>query len=317
MSRTKIALVGAGQIGGTLALLVAQKRLGDAVLIDIMEGPAKAKALDLSQMGATEDLDCSLTGTSDYAELVGSDVVIITAGIPRKPGMSRDDLLAINTPIIQKIGEAIKIHCPESFVVCISNPVDVMVQILHASSGLPANKCVGMGGRLDSSRMEFFLAEKLGVSVSDVRTHILGGHGDLMVPLVRYTSVSGIPLSAWVEMGRISEQEIEDICQRTQSGGGEIVKLFGNGSAFYAPAAAAIQMVESHLQDRQRVLSCVAQLEGEYGISGVYCGVPVVIGKRGIESIVQLPLTEAEHAAFHKSVNNLKEVVKTAQGFMQ
>jgi len=313
MARRKIALVGAGQIGGTLALLAGLKDLGDVVLFDVAEGMPAGKALDLVQSSPVEGFDARLTGTNDYAGIAGADVVIVTAGIPRKPGMSRDDLIATNAGVIKTVGEAIKQHCPDAFVIVITNPLDAMVWVMQKVSGLPAARVVGMAGVLDSARFRWFLAEEFDVSVEDVTAFVLGGHGDSMVPLVRYSTVAGIPLPDLVKMGWTTQDKLDAIVQRTRDGGAEIVGLLKTGSAFYAPAASAIAMAESFLKDKKRVLPCAAQLSGQYGVDGLYVGVPVVIGAGGVERIVEIELDPAERAAFDKSVAAVKGLCDAVQ----
>ena len=309
MARSKIALIGAGQIGGTLALLAAQKELGDVVLFDIVEGMPAGKALDLAQSTPIEGYNATITGTSDYAEaLAGAALVIVTAGIPRKPGMSRDDLIATNADVIKTVASNIRAHCPDAFVIVITNPLDAMVWVMQKVSGLPANMVVGMAGILDSARFRYFLATEFGVSVEDVTAFVLGGHGDTMVPLVRYSTVAGIPLPDLISMGWTTQEQVDAIVQRTRDGGGEIVKLLKTGSAFYAPAAAATQMAESYLRDQKRVLPCAAYLDGAYGVSGYYVGVPVVIGAGGVERIVEIQLNAEERAAFDRSVQAVREL---------
>ena len=303
MSRSKLALIGAGQIGGTLGLLAAQKELGDVVLFDIVEGMPAGKALDLVEATPVLGANVGITGTSNYAAaLAGADVVIITAGIPRKPGMSRDDLIATNAGVIKTVAANVREHCPGAFVVVITNPLDAMVWVMQKVSGLPANQVVGMAGVLDSARFRYFVAAELGVSVEDVSAFVLGGHGDSMVPLVRYSTVAGIPLPDLVKMGWTSQERIDAIVQRTRDGGGEIVKLLQTGSAFYAPAASAIQMAEAYLRDQKRVLPCAAYLDGAYGVRGYYVGVPAVIGAGGVERVVEIELNADERAAFEASV---------------
>ncbi len=306
MARRKIALVGAGQIGGTLALLAGLKDLGDVVLFDVAEGMPAGKALDLVQSSPVEGFDARLTGTNDYAGIAGADVVIVTAGIPRKPGMSRDDLISTNAGVIKTVGAAIKQHCPKAFVIVITNPLDAMVWVMQKVSGLPASHVVGMAGVLDSARFRWFLAEEFGVSVEDVTAFVLGGHGDSMVPLVRYSTVAGIPLPDLVKMGWTTQAKLDAIVQRTRDGGAEIVGLLKTGSAFYAPAASAIAMAESYLKDKKRVLPCAAHLTGQYGVNDLYVGVPVVIGAGGVERIVEIELDPSERAAFEKSVAAVK-----------
>ncbi len=309
MARNKIALVGAGQIGGTLALLAGLKDLGDVVLFDIVDGVPQGKALDLAQASPVEDFDASLTGASDYAAISGADVVIVTAGIPRKPGMSRDDLIGINTKVVKSVGENIKKYCPNAFVIVITNPLDVMVWVMREASGLPHQRVVGMAGVLDSARFRYFLAEEFKVSVEDVTGFVLGGHGDTMVPLVRYTTVAGIPVPDLVKMGWTTQERLDKIVQRTRDGGAEIVGLLKTGSAFYAPAASAIQMAESYLKDKKRVLPCAAWLTGQYGVKDLYVGVPVVIGAGGVERIVEISLNPDEKAMFDKSVGAVKGLI--------
>jgi len=312
MARSKIALIGGGNIGGTLAHLAGLKELGDIVLFDIVEGLPQGKALDLAQSSAIEGFDASIRGANDYADIKGADVVIVTAGIARKPGMSRDDLIGINTKVITMVGEAIKTHCPQAFVIVITNPLDVMVWIMREASGLPHNRVVGMAGVLDAARFRYFLAEEFKVSVEDVQAFVLGGHGDTMVPLIRYSSVGGVPLPELVKMGWTTEKRLEEIVQRTRDGGAEIVALLKTGSAFYAPASAAIQMAESYLKDKKRVLPCAAHLNGEYGIKGVYVGVPVVVGAGGVERIIEIPLNKDERAMFDKSVAAVEGLITVA-----
>ena len=302
MARNKIALVGAGNIGGTLALLAGLKDLGDVVLFDIVEGVPQGKALDLAQSGPIEGFDAKLVGTNSYAAIRGADVVIVTAGIPRKPGMSRDDLLEINSGVMQQVGAGIKRYAPKAFVICITNPLDAMVWALQQASGLPTSKVVGMAGVLDSARFRHFIAEEVGVSVEDVSAFVLGGHGDTMVPMPRYSTVAGIPLPDLVKLGWLTDQRLTEIIQRTRDGGAEIVGLMKTGSAFYAPAASAIAMAESYLKDKKRVLPCAAYLDGQYGVRGIYVGVPAVIGAGGVERVVELQLTKREQMMFNKSV---------------
>src|SRR5712671_4856327 len=309
MARNKIALIGSGQIGGTLALLVGLKDLGDVVLFDIVEGVPQGKALDIAQASPIEDFDAKVVGTNDYAQLAGADVVIITAGIPRKPGMSRDDLIGINAKVVTSVGENIKKYCPNAFVIVITNPLDVMVWVMKEVSGLPPTRVVGMAGVLDSARFRYFLAEEFGVSVEDVTCFVLGGHGDTMVPLVRYSTVAGIPLPDLVKMGWTTQVRIDEIVKRTRDGGAEIVNLLKTGSAFYAPAASAIAMAESYLRDKKRVLPCAAYLNGEYGVKDLYVGVPVVLGSKGVERIVEIEFNGAEKAMFDKSVEAVRGLV--------
>ncbi len=313
MARKKIALVGAGQIGGTLALLAGLKELGDVVLFDVAEGMPAGKALDLVQSSPVEGFDARFTGTNDYADIAGADVVIVTAGVPRKPGMSRDDLISTNAGVVKSVGEAIKKHCPKAFVIVITNPLDAMVWVMQKVSGLPAARVVGMAGVLDSARFRWFLAEELGVSIEDVTAFVLGGHGDSMVPLVRYSTVAGIPLPDLVKMGWTTQAKLDAIVQRTRDGGAEIVGLLKTGSAFYAPAASAISMAESYLRDKKRVLPCAAHLTGQYGVDDLYVGVPVVIGAGGVERIVEIELDPSERAAFDKSVAAVKGLCDAVQ----
>jgi malate dehydrogenase len=313
MPRSKIALIGGGQIGGTLAHLVGLKELGDVVLFDIVEGLPQGKTLDLAQSGPIEGVDAKLKGTNSYADIKGADVVIVTAGIARKPGMSRDDLLGINLKVMSAVGEGIKTHAPNAFVICITNPLDAMVWALRQFCGLPHNKVIGMAGILDSARFRHFLAEEMGVSVEDVSAFVLGGHGDTMVPMPRFSTVSGIPLPELVKMGWIKQERLDQITQRTRDGGAEIVGLLKTGSAFYAPASAAISMAESYLRDKKRVLPCAAYVEGKYGLSGIYVGVPIVIGEKGVERIVELDLTKDERAMFDKSVDSVRGLIEACK----
>jgi len=309
MARKKIALIGAGHIGGTLAHLAAVKELGDIILFDIIDGVPQGKALDLAQSGPVEGFNAKLAGASSYAEIAGADVVIVTAGVPRKPGMSRDDLLGINLKVMDAVGAGIKTHAPGAFVICITNPLDAMVWALQKTSGLPPHRIVGMAGVLDSARFRHFLSEELEVSVEDVTAFVLGGHGDDMVPSVRYSTVAGIPLPDLVKMGWTTQARIDAIVERTRKGGGEIVNLLKTGSAFYAPAASAISMAESHLKDQRRVLPAAAHLTGQYGVHDAYIGVPVVIGANGVERIVEIALDEAEAAMFAKSVASVRGLI--------
>jgi malate dehydrogenase len=309
MARRKIALIGAGQIGGTLAHLAALKELGDIVLFDILDGVPQGKSLDLAESAPVDGFNAKLTGTSSYADIAGADVVIVTAGVPRKPGMSRDDLLGINLRVMDSVGAGLKAHAPDAFVICITNPLDAMVWALQKASGLPTNKVVGMAGVLDSSRFRYFLAEEFKVSVEDVTAFVLGGHGDDMVPSVRYSTLAGIPLPDLVKMGWTTQERLDAIVDRTRKGGGEIVNLLKTGSAFYAPAASAISMAESYLKDQRRVLPCAAYLTGQYGVKDMYVGVPVVIGAGGVERVVEIALDEAEKAMFAKSVASVKTLV--------
>ena len=308
MNRPKIALIGAGQIGGTLAHLIALKEIGDIVLFDIAEGIPHGKALDIAQSTSVDGLDINLSGANDYSKIKDADVCIITAGVPRKPGMSRDDLLGINLKVMKDVGNGIKKNAPNSFVICITNPLDAMVWALQKYTGFATEKVVGMAGVLDSSRFCYFISEELNVSIKDVSAFVLGGHGDTMVPLTRYSTVGGIPLPDLVSMGWISQEKLEAIVQRTRDGGAEIVSLLKTGSAFYAPAASAISMAEAYLKDQKRILPCAACCFGEYKLDGIYVGVPAVIGKTGIEKIIEIDLSKEEAAQFKKStdaVNNL------------
>jgi malate dehydrogenase len=313
MPRNKIALIGAGQIGGTLALLAGLKELGDVVLFDIIEGVPQGKALDIVQGSSIEDYDASIAGTNDYADIKGADVVIVTAGVPRKPGMSRDDLIGINTKVVGEVGAAIRKNAPNAFVITITNPLDAMVWVMKEATGFPANRVVGMAGVLDSARFRYFLAEEFKVSVEDVTAFVLGGHGDTMVPLIRYSTVAGIPLPDLVKMGWTTKERLDSIVQRTRDGGAEIVNFLKTGSAFYAPASAAIAMAESYLRDKKRVLPCAAWLTGQYGIKDLYVGVPVVIGAGGIERIVEINLDRDEKAAFDASCAAVKGLVDIAK----
>ena len=302
MARKKIALIGGGQIGGTLAHLAGLKELGDIVIFDIVDGIPQGKALDLAESSPVSGFDAALKGTKSYSAIRGADVVVVTAGVPRKPGMSRDDLIEINLKVMRQVGEGIKKYAPKAFVICITNPLDAMVWALQKFSGLPKNKVVGMAGVLDAARFRYFLAEEFNVSVRDVSAFVLGGHGDTMVPSVRYSTVAGIPLPDLVKMKWTTQKRIDQIVQRTRDGGAEIVALLKTGSAFYAPAAAAIEMAEAYLKDQKRVLPCAAHLNGEYGQKDIYVGVPVVIGEKGVERVVEIKLDADERAGFRKSV---------------
>ncbi|MGX6648858.1 malate dehydrogenase [Maricaulaceae bacterium MS644] len=315
MARKKIALIGAGMIGGTLAHICAREELGDVVLMDLAEGTAKGKALDMCEASPVFGKDSHLTGGSvnDYAPIAGADVCIVTAGVPRKPGMSRDDLLEINLKVMKAVGEGIAKHAPDAFVICITNPLDAMVWALREFSGLPPQKVVGMAGVLDSARFRWFLAEEFGVSVEDVTAFVMGGHGDTMVPLTRYSTVAGIPVPDMVKMGWTTDAKIDAIVDRTRKGGGEIVQLLGNGSAFYAPAESAVAMAKSYLLDKKRVLPAAANLTGQYGLDGIYVGVPIVIGAGGCEKIVEIDLNADEQAMFTHSVDAVKELVATCK----
>ena len=309
MARNKIALIGSGMIGGTLAHIAAQKELGDIVLFDIMEGIPQGKALDIAESSPVDGYDSALKGAQDYADIAGADVCIVTAGIPRKPGMSRDDLLGTNLKVMKAVGEGIAKYAPNAFVICITNPLDAMVWALQKFSGLSPNKVVGMAGILDSARFRYFLAEEFNVSVESVTAFVLGGHGDTMVPLTRYSTVAGIPLPDLVEMGWTTRAKVDAIVDRTRKGGGEIVALLKSGSAYYAPAASAIQMAESYLKDKKLVVPCAANLTGQYGLRNLYVGVPLVIGAEGVERIVEVKFTAEEKAMFENSVNAVRELM--------
>jgi len=316
MARNKISLVGAGNIGGTLALLAGLKELGDITLFDIAEGMPQGKALDIAQAAPIEGFDAVLAGANDYTALAGSDVVIVTAGVARKPGMSRDDLIGINTNVMQQVGAGIRDNCPDAFVICITNPLDVMVGVLQRAAGLPTSRVVGMAGVLDSARFRCFLAEEFNVSVEDVTAFVLGGHGDTMVPLVRYSTVAGIPVPDLIAMGWSTQERIDSIVQRTRDGGAEIVGLLKTGSAFYAPASSAIEMAEAYLGDKKRVLPCAAWVDGAYGLDGLYVGVPVVIGAGGVERVVDIALNDDEQKMFDNSVaavRTLNDVVDSLE----
>ncbi|MDG1115785.1 MAG: malate dehydrogenase [Flavimaricola sp.] len=314
MARPKIALIGAGQIGGTLAHLAAIKELGDVILFDIAEGTPQGKALDIAESGPSEGFDAVLKGTNDYADLAGADVCIVTAGVPRKPGMSRDDLLGINLKVMKSVGEGIAAHCPDAFVICITNPLDAMVWALREFSGLPHAKVCGMAGVLDSARFRHFLSVEFNVSMRDVTAFVLGGHGDTMVPLTRYSTVGGIPLPDLVAMGWTSQDKLDAIVQRTRDGGAEIVGLLKTGSAFYAPATSAIEMAEAYLKDQKRLLPCAAHVDGAYGLNGFYVGVPTIIGAGGVERVVEIKMDKAEQAMFDKSVDAVKGLVEACKG---
>ena len=313
MARHKIGLIGAGNIGGTLALLAGLKELGDVVLFDVVEGIPQGKALDLAESAPVEGFDAVMRGTQDYSDLAGADVVIVTAGVARKPGMSRDDLVGINTGVMEQVGAGIKAHCADAFVICITNPLDAMVGVLQQASGLPPHKVVGMAGVLDSARFRYFLAEEFGVSVADVTAFVLGGHGDSMVPLVRYSAVAGIPVPDLIAMGWTSQKNIDAIVQRTRDGGAEIVGLLKSGSAFYAPASSAIEMAEAYLKDKKRVLPCAAYVEGAYGLDGLYVGVPVVLGGGGVERVVAIDLNDEEQKMFAHSVEAVRALVEVVE----
>ena len=311
MARKKIALIGAGQIGGTLAHLVGLKELGDVVLFDIVEGMPQGKSLDIAQSSPVDGFDAKYKGANDYADIEGADVVIVTAGVARKPGMSRDDLVEINLKVMKAVGEGIGKYAPNAFVICITNPLDAMVWALRSFSGLPHNKVVGMAGVLDSARFRLFLAEEFDVSVEDVTAFVLGGHGDTMVPLLRYSAVAGIPVPDLVKMGWTSQEKLDAIVQRTRDGGAEIVGLLKTGSAFYAPAASAISMAESYLKDKKRLLPCAAYIDGKYGQSDLYVGVPVIIGEGGVERIVEIDLDADEQAMFDNSVESVRGLIES------
>jgi malate dehydrogenase len=312
MARNKIALVGAGNIGGTLALLAGLKQLGDVVLFDVVDGMPQGKALDIAEASPVERFDANVTGANDYAALAGADVVIVTAGIARKPGMSRDDLIGTNYKVMGAVGEGIKSNCPDAFVICITNPLDVMVGVLQRACGLPTNRVVGMAGVLDSARFRYFLAEEFNVSVGDVTAFVLGGHGDTMVPLVRYSAVAGIPVPDLIKMGWSTQEKIDQIVQRTRDGGAEIVGLLKTGSAFYAPASSAIEMAEAYLLDKKRVLPCAAYCDGQYGLNGIYVGVPVVLGAGGVERVVEIEMNAEERAMFDHSIAAVLELNEVA-----
>nr|WP_294551435.1 malate dehydrogenase [uncultured Rhodopila sp.] len=313
MARNKIALIGAGNIGGTLAHLIGLKELGDVVLFDVFGGVAAGKALDIAQSSPVDGFDAAYSGGSDYAAIAGADVVIVTAGFPRTPGMSRDDLIGKNAGVIATVAEGVRTHAPDAFVILITNPLDAMVWVFQQKSGLPHHKVAGMAGVLDSSRFQLFLAQEFGVSVQDVRAFVLGGHGDTMVPLIRYSAVAGIPVPDLIKMGWSTQERIDAICTRTANGGGEIVKLLERGSAFYAPAASAIAMAEAYLKDQKRVLPCAAYLTGQYGIKDLYVGVPVVIGAGGVERIVEIELNAEEKLAFEKSCASVQELIDASR----
>jgi malate dehydrogenase len=317
MTRPKIALVGAGQIGGTLAYLVGLKELGDVTLIDVMEGVPQGKALDIAESSSVEGFNGAYKGSNDFKDLEGADVVIVTAGLPRKPGMSRDDLLSVNAKIIRDVAAGIRKHCPQAFVIVITNPLDVMVWVMREATGLPSHRVVGMAGVLDSARFRYFLAQEFKVSVEDVYASVLGGHGDSMVPLIRYSTVAGIPLPDLIEMGWTTQARIDAIVDRTRKGGGEIIDLLKTGSAFYAPASSAIAMAESYLKDQKRIFPCAANLNGEYGIKDLYVGVPVIIGEKGIEKIIEIQLNKEERSMFDNSVSAVRELMQAVKSLDQ
>jgi malate dehydrogenase len=316
MARKKIALIGSGNIGGTLAHLIGLKELGDVVLFDIADGIPQGKALDIAESTPIEGVDASYSGGSDYSVIEGADVIIVTAGIPRKPGMSRDDLIGVNAGVMTQVGAGIKKYAPNAFVICITNPLDAMVWVLREASGLPHNKVVGMAGVLDSARFRYFLSEEFNVSVEDVTAFVLGGHGDTMVPLTRYSTVAGVPLPDLVKAGWTTQEKLDQIVQRTRDGGAEIVGLLKTGSAFYAPAAAAVLMAESYLKDKRRVLPVAAWVDGAYGLDGIYVGVPVVLGANGVEKIVEIELNAAEKAEFGKSVESVRGLIAKSKELM-
>jgi malate dehydrogenase len=313
MARAKIALIGAGMIGGTLAHIAAREELGDVILFDIAEGTPQGKSLDIAEASAVFGKDVTLKGANDYADIAGADVCIVTAGVPRKPGMSRDDLLGINLKVMKAVGEGIKAHAPNAFVICITNPLDAMVWALQQFSGLPKEKVIGMAGVLDSARFAYFLAEKTGVSVEDIHAWTLGGHGDDMVPMVRHSTVGGLPLPDAVKAGFLTQEELDAIVERTRKGGGEIVALLKTGSAFYAPAESAIAMATSYIKDKKRVLPCATFLTGQYGLSDLYVGVPVVIGAGGAEKIIEFETNDEEKAMFAKSVDSVKGLMEACK----
>src|SRR5215213_167910 len=317
MARPKIALIGAGQIGGTLAHLVGLKELGDVVLFDIAEGIPQGKSLDLAQSSPVDGFDAKFTGTNSYEAIDGANVCVVTAGVPRKPGMSRDDLLGINLKVMEQVGAGLRKYAPKAFVICITNPLDAMVWALQKFSGLPKSHVVGMAGILDSARFRYFLAEEFKVSVEDVTAFVLGGHGDSMVPLTRYSTVAGIPLPDLVTMGWTTKERLDAILQRTRDGGAEIVGLLKSGSAYYAPAASAIEMAESYLKDKKRVLPCAAHLSGQYGVNDMYVGVPIVIGAGGVERIVEVSFSGDERAMFEKSIASVQGLVEACKGINQ
>lgn len=311
--RTKIALIGGGKIGGTLAHLISLKELADIVMFDLSEGPSQGKTLDISQAGTITGSDIIAKGTNDYKDIEGSDAIIVTAGVSRSPGMSRDDLINVNTTVIKTVASNIKQYAPNAFVIVITNPLDTMVYVMLKESGLASNMVVGMAGVLDSSRFNFFLANEFNVSVENVSSFVLGGHGDSMVPLVRYSTINGIPVLDLVEMGWSTKERINAIIDRTKNGGGEIVSLLKNGSAYYAPATSAIEMLESYLKDKRKILSCAAYLQGEYGVKDMYVGVPVIIGKNGVEKIVEIKLNDEEQYLFNKSVDGVRKLIESVK----
>ena len=311
--KKKITLIGAGQIGGTLAHLIALKKLGDVVLFDVAEGIAKGKALDIAQSSPISEFNIGLTGTNNYEDTKNSDVIIITAGVPRKPGMTRDDLLSINLKIIKEVGEGIKNTSPKAFVICITNPLDVIVMALQKYSGLPKNKVVGMAGILDSSRFIYFLSQELKISVQKIKSFVLGGHGDTMVAMLGSTKIDGKKIDDYVKKGKISREKINEIIDRTKKGGAEIVKYLQKGSAFYAPAAAGVEMAESYLKNQKKQLPCAAYLKGEYGVKDLFAGVPVIIGKNGVEKVIELELSNEEKKQFSQSIQAVKDLFDAAK----
>ncbi|NCP62802.1 MAG: malate dehydrogenase [Alphaproteobacteria bacterium] len=317
MARSKIALIGAGNIGGTLAHLIGLKELADVVLVDISDGIPQGKALDLAESSPVEGFDVKMQGSNDYKDIAGADVVIVTAGIPRKPGMSRDDLIEVNTKVIQQVAAGIRENAPDAFVIVITNPLDAMVYVMREVTGFAHSKVVGMAGVLDSARFRYFLSEELNVSVEDVNAFVMGGHGDTMVPLPRLSTVAGIPLPQIVEMGWMTQEKLDQIIDRTRKGGGEIVALLKTGSAFYAPASSAVAMAESYLKDKRRIFPCAAWLDGEYGVKGLYVGVPVIIGRNGVEKIVEMALQPEEQAAFNHSVEAVRELTSVVSKFVK
>ena len=314
MPRRKIALIGSGNIGGTLALLATQRQLGDVILFDVFAGSAKGKALDLNQMATLLNNETLLQGTDSYAHIAGADICIVTAGFPRKPGMSREDLLQKNLEVIRQVAQGIREHAPKAFVIMVTNPLDAMVYAFYQASGLPKSHVVGMAGVLDSTRLRAFLSDELKISREDIQAFVLGGHGDDMVPLVSYSNAGGIPLAEWVKMGLLKQERLDAIIDRTRKGGGEIVQLLGNGSAFYTPALSAIEMAESYAYDQKRLLPCAAYLEGEYGVKGLFIGVPIIIGSQGIERIIQLNLEAKEQESFARSVTSVQKTVDEVNG---
>lgn len=313
MARNKIALIGSGMIGGTLAHMIGLKELGDVVLFDITEGIPQGKGLDLAESSPVDGFDTKFTGANDYEAIKGADVCIVTAGVPRKPGMSRDDLLGINLKVMEQVGAGIKKYAPDAFVICITNPLDAMVWALQKFSGLPKNKVCGMAGVLDSARFTYFLSEEFNVSVEDINTFVLGGHGDTMVPLTRYSTVAGINIPDLIKMGWTTKERIDEIVQRTRSGGGEIVGLLKTGSAYYAPAASAVMMAEAYLKDKKRVLPCAAHLSGQYGVKDMYVGVPTVIGAGGVERIIEIDLNKSEQKMFDSSVESVASLCEACE----